>query len=246
MNAIADKIILITGGSAGIGRALADRLAASNQVIVTGRRQEALNAASAENPALMAIRADAASPQDRHALRETIQARFGRLDMLVNNAGIQTYPDFTGKVDMAEVEREIAVNLVAPIALTVDLMPLLRAGSAPVIVNVSSGLALAPKETAPVYCATKAGLRAFSIALRYQLEKEGIRVATVYPPLVKTAMTEGRNQGAMRPEEAAEEILDRLETGRDEIYLGPARLLPLALRLAPRLVYRRLRGIGKR
>lgn len=244
MTELADSIILITGGSAGIGRALADLLAARNQVIITGRRQQALDEAARRNEALTAIRADVASAGDRHSLRETLQARFGRLDVLVNNAGIQTFPNFADRVDPEEVAQEIAVNLTGPILLTAELMPLLKAGSAPMIVNVSSGLAFAPKQAAPVYCATKAGLRSFSIALRYQLEDEGIHVANVYPPIVKTTMTEGRNDGAMTAEDAARQILDGMERQAKEIYLGRARVLPLLMRLAPGFVHRRLRGIG--
>lgn len=244
MKEFTDNIVLITGGSAGIGRALADLMASRNQVIITGRHQEALNAAVRENEALTAIRADVASADDRHMLRETLHARFGRLDILVNNAGIQTTPNFAHQVEQAEVEREIAVNLSGPILLTAELMPLIKAGSAPMIVNISSGLAFAPKQAAPVYCATKAGLRSFSIALRYQLEDEGIHVACVYPPIVKTAMTEGRNEGAMTAEEAARQILDGIERQSKEIYLGKARVLPLMMRLAPGFVHRQLRGIG--
>lgn len=244
MEELADNIILITGGSAGIGRALADLMSARNQVIITGRHQDTLNGAVKENEALTAIRADVASAEDRHMLRETLHARFGRLDVLVNNAGIQTYPDFAHDVDLAEVKREIATNLSGPILLTAELMPLIKAGSAPMIVNISSGLAFAPKQAAPVYCATKAGLRSFSIALRYQLEDDGIHVATVYPPIVKTAMTEGRNENAMTAEDAARQILDGMERQAREIYLGRTRVLPLMLRLAPGFVHRRLRGIG--
>ncbi|MFP3942721.1 MAG: SDR family oxidoreductase [Alphaproteobacteria bacterium] len=244
MTELADSIVLITGGSAGIGRALADLMSARNQVIVTGRGQQALDAATGENAALTAIRSDTAKAEDRHMLRETLQARFGRLDILVNNAGIQTCPDFAGPVDQAEIEREIATNFTGPVLLTAELMPLIKAGSAPMIVNVSSGLAFAPKQAAPVYGATKAALRSFSTALRYQLEDEGIHVACVYPPIVRTAMTEGRNEGAMTAEEAARQILDGMERQAKDIYLGRARLLPLMMRLAPGFVHRQLRGIG--
>lgn len=244
MTELADSIVLITGGSAGIGRALADLMSARNQVVITGRRQEALNNAVKENAALTAIRSDVASAEDRHMLRETLHARFGRLDVLVNNAGIQTYPNFAGQVDQAELEREIAVNFTGPVLLTAELMPLLRAASAPMIVNVSSGLAFAPKQSSPVYGATKAALRSFSTALRYQLGDEGIHVACVYPPIVKTAMTEGRNRNAMTAEAAARQILDGMERQAKDIFVGRARVLPLMMRLAPGFVHRQLRGIG--
>jgi uncharacterized oxidoreductase len=244
MTELADNIILITGGSAGIGRALADILSARNQVIITGRGQRSLNAAVRENAALTAIKADVANADDRHMLRETLHARFGRLDVLINNAGIQTTPDFAGEVDQNEVAYEIAVNFTGPVLLTAELMPLLRAAEAPMVVNVSSGLAFAPKQAAPVYCATKAALRSFSTALRYQLGDTGIHVACVYPPIVKTAMTEGRNEDAMTADEAARQIVEGMENQTKEIFPGRARFLPLAMRLVPGFVHRQLRGLG--
>lgn len=99
--------------------------------------------------------------------------------------------------------------------------------------NVSSGLGIAPKASAPVYCATKAALSNFSRGLRFQFESRGIRVVDVVTPLVKTPMTAGRNEDAMEPDVFVSRLLRGLAAGRDEIYLGKARLLPVLLRLAP-------------
>jgi len=239
-------VVAITGGQKGIGLELSRRLyAAGAKLIVLGRDAAALSALAEELHGTLTVQGDVSDPQARASFLSTARDAYGHIDCLINNAGIQTYPDFVAGADLAAVDRELAVNLTAPIHLCAEAVPLLQSSDRAAIINVASGLAIAPKETAPVYCATKAGLRSFSTALRYQLEGESIRVAIVYPPLVKTEMTEGRNDGAMSAAAAAEETLKKFYQGKDEIYLGQANILPLMMRLAPGFVHKRLRGIGK-
>jgi uncharacterized oxidoreductase len=113
-----------------------------------------------------------------------------------------------------------------------------------VIVNVSSSLAITPKASAPVYCATKAAVHSFSRSLRYQLEDAESRVAVldVMPPLVDTAMTAGRWQGKLRPEDVAEAVLAAILEGRQVLKLGDAARLDILNRLAPEFAARRVRG----
>lgn len=132
------------------------------------------------------------------------------------------------------MEEELAVNLLAPILITAGLVERLAAAPGACVVHVSSGLAIAPKASAPVYCASKAGLSHFSRGLRFQLEARGVRVVDVVTPLVETPMTQGRNADAMEPAAFVAALLAGLDAGRDEIYVDRARLLPLLLRLAPR------------
>lgn len=241
------QVVLVTGGTQGIGRALVEQLAAykAARIYATGRQPQLLGALG-NLPNVVALRSDVAQPHEREQLIARITQDGGRLDLLINNAGIQTYPDFLDGPDLEQMRQEIAINLEAPVALCALAIPLLRKGKRAAIINVSSGLAFAPKQAAPVYCATKAGLRSFSQALRYQLEGSGIRVATVYPPVVKTAMTEGRNDGAMTAEQAAAELLKAFAAGSDEILIGQAKLLPFLQRVAPGFVARRLRGPHRR
>ena len=101
--------------------------------------------------------------------------------------------------------------------------------------NVNSGLALAPKTSSAVYCATKAALNSFSNSLGYQLEKTNIRVLQAFMPLVDTPMTEGRGAGKITAAEAAETLLNGL-TREDPITdVGKVRLLRILLRLSPNL-----------
>jgi len=221
--------VLITGGGAGIGLALAEALLKSgNQVLICGRRREKLRAARARFPELHVRVCDVARPRSRAALVEWATARFGALNVLVNNAGIQRAVDFSrAPRDLAEAEAEIATNLIAPIALSSLLIPHLRRRRPSAIVNISSGLAFAPLAAVPVYCATKAAMHSWSLSMRHQLRETSIRVFEIAPPMVATDLS-GRRR---RPEEAgfcmsaghvARGILDALERDDYEVALGAA------------------------
>ena len=223
---------VVTGGSSGIGLEIVRSLAADGlQVFTCGSREK-------PPPALAALSGveyvccDLARAQGRAALVEAVGRRTQRLDWLFNNAGIQHECEIGPALDAAAVEREIAINLTAPTLLSAALVPALEAAGG-CIVNLSSGLALAPKASAPVYCATKAALSSLSQTLRYQLEPRGVRVVDVLTPLVATPMTEGRHDGAMAPEEFCRRMRGAIAKGRDEVYVGKARLLRLLLRIAP-------------
>ena len=109
------------------------------------------------------------------------------------------------------------------------------------IVNVTSGLALAPKAASAPYCASKAALRSHSQALRWQLRATPVRVVEALPPLVRTEMTAGRNDGAMEPAACAQQIVRGLRNDRTEIYVGKAQLLRIIMRVAPSLGRRIMR-----
>jgi short-subunit dehydrogenase involved in D-alanine esterification of teichoic acids len=105
-------------------------------------------------------------------------------------------------------------------------------------VNVSSGLALLPKRTSPVYGATKAALHSFTISLRWQLEATHVHVMEVLPPVVRTAMTEGRNAGAIGPEAVAVSLIQGLRANTEEVLVGQSRLFAWVIRVAPWLARR--------
>ena len=228
--------ILITGGSSGIGLAMAKRfLELKNKVIITGRNEERLQRIMAEFPEMEIFAGDLADNQCLLALVHFIQQRHPGINILINNAAVQyNYevagePDITGKTDY-----EISANLAAPIKLTGLLLPLLQKNPNSAVVNVSSGLFIAPKASAPVYCATKAGMHIFSKSLRYQLASGGIKVFEVIPSLIDTPMTAGRGKGKISPGRLVDEFLRDFRADRFESYIGKAKLLKIIHRIWPR------------
>ena len=235
-----DRIVLVTGGNSGIGRAFVDRFVAEGaQVFACGRNEATLAALKAAGPSVEVQRCDITSAADVKALAERVSEQCGRLDVLVNNAGVMEHVDMlAGSVDDEAIAREIAINLTAPILLTRRFLPLLRHGHNPLILMVTSGYALLPARRVPTYSATKAGLRSFTQALRYQLTGTGIRVVEILPPLVDTPCTATINKPKLAPATVVDETLRGIARGHDEIFVGQVRWLPLLMRIAPRYAAR--------
>lgn len=227
------KTVLLTGGSAGIGRELARQMKARGaQVIVTGRNRERLDFMRAEG--FEALEADLSNPAGVDALIASMAGR--TLDILVNNAGQLVDHDFRkGTPDADAADDCIYANLSAPIRLTTALMEQLRSRPQAAIVNVTSGLAIAPASRQPVYCATKSGLRFYSLALREQLKGSTVRVIEALPPIVDTQMNTGNPMKKMPAPECARQILHAIEHDRDEANIGSVKLLRVVESISPAL-----------
>lgn len=242
------KRMVVTGATRGIGLALARQLvAAGAQVIGVARDGAALEALTRELGAGFApVACDLADPAARAALIGRLTGDLAPVDGLINNAGLQLPTDFftadPGRIG-EDIAAEVAINLTAPLELAGALIRHLADRPEAAILNVTSGLALVPKEASPVYCATKAGLQSFTTALRYQAETHGnrVRVIEAVMALVDTGMTEGRGRGKLSPERAAGELIAGLRQGRDRIWVGKTALLRVIHRLAPGLAARMLR-----
>jgi uncharacterized oxidoreductase len=229
---IRGKVALVTGGTDGIGLCIARLLKEKGaSVIVCGRRANLLASAQAEG--LEAIEADLSSREGVNALAEAMKAR--TLDILVNNAGAGDNYDLAEPIDLDAVDQTIFLNLDAPIRLAAQLMPQLKARPQAAIVNVTSGLAIAPRAGGPVYCATKAGLRSFTKAIRYQLRGTSVNVIEALPPVVETAMTAARSGSKMKPEKCAAHIVAAIESDTTEANVGMVKLLKLVHSISPRL-----------
>ncbi|MBC8078639.1 MAG: SDR family NAD(P)-dependent oxidoreductase, partial [Chloroflexales bacterium] len=162
--------------------------------------------------------------------------------ILINNAGVQYAYDLSDpSVPLDRIDQELQTNLVGPIYLTRRMLPQLRAKPRAAIVNVSSSLAFVPKQSAPVYSASKAGLHTFTKALRWQLEATGVKVFEIIPPLVDTAMTAGRGSGKITPEALVREFWAAFAADVYEIRVGRAKILLRLHGLLPGLVERRMR-----
>jgi uncharacterized oxidoreductase len=175
--------VLITGGATGIGLSLAEMfLEAGSNVLVCGRRKSALDAAQAKQPRLQTRVCDLSIPAARLELAQYLAAEFPRLNVLVNNAGIQQRLGLEVGYFAAKLKTEIAVNLEAPLHLSHLLLPQLKKNPPAVIMNVTSGLAFVPMVSAPVYCATKAGFHSFTLSLRELAGSQNIQVIEIIPP----------------------------------------------------------------
>ena len=223
-------LVVITGASRGIGRALARRFEEAGHPVLAVARTPA----GGEG----AVAADLARRDGVAAVVAAVRARGMPVEVLINNAGMQAALDLTAPEAEREAETvaaEIALNLAAPILLARALLPLMRQPGA-TIVNVTSLVSRHPKPSAPVYSAGKAGLASFTASLRRQLAPQGIRVMEAVPPLVDTAMTEGRGRGKIPPEAMAEAIFEGVAKGRPLVAPGLARRVLLLDRLLPGLV----------
>jgi uncharacterized oxidoreductase len=229
--------VLITGGATGIGFALAHSLAArGNQVVICGRRRDRVEAALAAVPSLRGLACDITRDEDIRKLLDFALSSCGRLDVVVNNAGVQLQTDpKTHSWAFAQIDEEVQVNLLAPMKLSMVALPLLSARPIACIINICSLLAIMPKANAPGYCASKAGLFGFSQALRMGLQGTSVRVVVVFPPLVATPMTEGRGHNKMPADEFATEALRQIAAGRTEVRVGQAATILALHRLSPTL-----------
>jgi uncharacterized oxidoreductase len=241
------RTVLITGGSGGIGTALAVQLLSrGNTVIVTGRDAQKLAAAQRALPGLHTIQSDVSDESAVRALHAEVLAQFPALDTLVNNAGIMRNLNLRQARELSDVTREIAVNLSGPVQMVQQFLPHLSTRPGALIVNVTSGLAFIPLAISPVYSAAKAGLHAYTLALRAQLSGTGVTVIEVAPPPVETALFRGefaaevQDQKGMAPEALARQMIRSIEAGQTEIRPGAANLLRAMTRLAPTFMFRQM------
>lgn len=226
---LSGNTVLITGGATGIGFALAAELVRrGNDVIICGRRQDRLDRAKEQIPELHTLQADVSDPTSRHAFVEWLLSEHPRLNMLVNNAGVQHLVSFAaGERDLERADEEIAINLAAPIHLTAELIGHLASLPTASIINVTSGLGFAPLAHMPVYCATKAAMHSLTMSLRHQLRGTGIGVFEVIPPIVASELGAAHrpaqvNASAMSAETAAGVVMEGLERNQFEIAIGDA------------------------
>lgn len=184
-----DNTVLITGGTSGIGLGLAEAFfRLGNRVIIAGRRQEALEQIRAANPQIEGVRLDVTNPADIRRAADEVIRRFGSLNVLINNAGIQRMHDFAvgQPLDERAMLDEIDTNLLGVIRCCSAFLPHLKTQPRAALINVSSGLAFAPLARFPIYCASKAAVHSFTVSLRRQLRGSAVQVIELIPPWVAT------------------------------------------------------------
>jgi uncharacterized oxidoreductase len=211
--------ILITGGASGIGFALAERFAQlGNTVIICGRREDVLNEAAAKLPGLIAKSCDLSSEKERVVLRDWVAAEHADLNVLVNNAGIQQWMNVGDANFFQRAKAEMAINMEAPVHLSHLFLGLPKLNT---IMNVSSGLAFSPLTKTPVYSATKAFMRSFTLSLRHLVKERGIEVIEIIPPALNTDLGgKGLHDFAPAVSDFINAIFPQLEAGTQEVTFG--------------------------
>lgn len=177
------RLVLITGCSSGIGHALAQAFIDNgDRVLATARDINSLSALSCEQFAL-----DVNDAESIATVVAAIESKHGKIDVLVNNAGVANMGPIAG-LPLESLRQQLETNTVAPIALAQACLPLLKQADAPMLVNIGSVSGILTTPFAGAYCASKAALHALSDALRMELAPLGIRVVTVQPGGVTSAL----------------------------------------------------------
>ncbi|MGB5810266.1 MAG: SDR family NAD(P)-dependent oxidoreductase [Polyangiales bacterium] len=233
------RTVLITGGGTGIGRCLARRLAdKGNEVLICGRRIEALAETAEGYDAIHAFRCDLTNSDEIQRMLAAIVEAGHQVDTLISNAAILGFDSLAGGLNLDSAKAIIDANLFGPIELTQRMLEMLRSQDDPAIVIVGSPAGLGPLADTPVYSTSKAGLHAYTLCLRYHLADE-IRVIEVFPPTVDTPMLSEKRWKKMSADECAKRIVRDLERGHEQIWIGESRTFRfLRLVLPPGRLFR--------
>lgn len=242
-----ERTVLVTGGSSGIGLELARQLIErGNTVIVTGRDQAKLDQAQQLLPQLHTFQSDVRDPAGVQGLFSSITHRFPGLDTLVNNAGVMRNIKLVEERTLEDLTEEIEINLNGPIRMVQQFLPFLLKQPHGLIVNVSSGLAFVPFPAAPVYSASKAALHAYTQCLRAQLRHSTVTVVELAPPGTETPLFRGefavemKNEKGMDAALMVRQCIRQIEAGQLEICPGLSKVLKVASRVAPGLMFRQM------
>ena len=233
MSKLEGKVVVVTGGSRGIGLAIATACTSEGaRLAIVGRDRKALaRAARRMSGDVQTIAADMTQPRQVNRVFSRIGERFGRIDALVNNAGVFTYKPFA-RTTLADWQRNIETNLTAVFLSTRAALPLFARSRAPQLINI---LSVSSREAFPkcsAYTASKFGALGLTRVLRQELRELGIRVTAVLPGATNTRLMDEfdftvHRDLVIQPEDVAATVLAALETpGRttqEEIVLAPTR-----------------------
>jgi uncharacterized oxidoreductase len=213
---LSNNKILITGGASGIGLGLTERfIKENNTVIICGRREAVLKEVAEKFPSVITKVCDLSNEADRIELYNWITQNHSDLNVLVNNAGIQNWMNVADNDFYQKANEEITTNLLAPVHLT-NLFVHLK--SLTTIINVTSGLAFIPLAKVPVYCATKAFMRSFTLSLRHMLKVKNIEVIEMIPPALNTDLGgKGIHDAHPAVSDFVASIFQQLKEGKTEL-----------------------------
>jgi short-subunit dehydrogenase len=230
---IKDKVVIVTGGSSGIGLATAKLLSSKGaKVALVSRSKEKLEKLSAEIPNSIAIPTDMAKVFEVKRMVKEVANHFGRIDALVNNAGVG-YDALVERMDVDTFHYIFDLDLVGPVIAMQQVIPYMRKQGEGAIVNISSAVALMNLPNNAPYASIKRALAVVSLTAREELKRENIAVSVVYPYITLTNFerntirdvpvpeNEQEPHGPFPPDTAeytAQKIVEGIESGEAEIF----------------------------
>ncbi|MFT3737627.1 MAG: SDR family NAD(P)-dependent oxidoreductase [Breznakibacter sp.] len=228
--------VFISGGSAGIGLAIAKKLnAAGNRVIINGRSKERLESALKELDNAAAIQGDLSVEADRLRIAEELKANYPEVNVIVNNAGAAFGYLLSETANAHEKALiEMNTNYISVIHFTELMLPLLLKKEEAAVVNVSSIAVYGSHKFVPTYGATKAALHSYTVALRMTYEEhKNIQVYEVYPPLVNTEFSASiGGENGIPPSEVADELFIALANDQYDVPVGETKKYAAAVQEA--------------
>jgi uncharacterized oxidoreductase len=219
--------VFITGGTSGIGRALAESLhKRGNKVIIAGRRKTLLDEVAKANPGIDTVELDIGDAGQIREVAAQLIERYPSLNVVVNNAGIMPFDDASGPLDDDLAVRLIDTNLLGPVRVSGAFVEHLKKQPESTIINNSSVLAFVPIAQTALYSATKAAIHSYTLSQRFMLRNTSVRVLEIAPPWVDTDLIHKSGDPRAMPVDAfIAEVMERLETATTEVIVDAAKPL---------------------
>jgi len=217
--------ILVTGGGSGIGLGLAEAFhKLGNKVIVAGRRKANLADVVQTNSGIDSVELDVTNPENIATVSKELIAKYPKLNVLLNNAGIMLLDDVSKPIDDSVLTSQFETNFFGTVRMTSAFIEHLKAQEFATVLNVSSVLGFAPMAVAALYSATKAGIHAYSMGLRYMLNGTSVEVQEIVPPWVQTDLLNSREEPRAMPlQPFIEQTIEALGTRHSEILVEIAK-----------------------
>jgi len=223
---LTNNTIFITGGTSGIGRAMAEKFhQLGNQVIISGRRKALLDSVTAANPGMDSVVLDVTDAASIAAAAQSVLARYPTLNVVINNAGIMPFDNAGGVQDDEMAVTLLNTNLLGPVRISSAFLEHLKTQPDAVLINNSSILAYIPLATNALYSATKAAIHSYTLSQRFLLRDTGVKVIEISPPWVDTDLIyKSGDERAMPLDDFIRETFDKLATDTIEAIVD--RVLP--------------------
>ncbi|EPY5242186.1 TPA: SDR family NAD(P)-dependent oxidoreductase [Klebsiella pneumoniae] len=224
---LTDNTIFITGGTSGIGRAMAEKFhQLGNQVIISGRREALLQEVTAASPGMDYVVLDVTRADSIQAAAHHVLERYPALNVVINNAGIMPFDNAACELDDAQAVTLLNTNLLGPVRVSAAFIEHLKQQPDAVLINNSSVLAFLPLATNALYSATKAAIHSYTLSQRFLLRDTGVQVIEISPPWVDTDLIYKSGDPRAMPLDAfISETFEKL--GTDTIEAIVDRVLPV-------------------